>query len=151
MSTLVLQKGNRFAQTIQMVFPEGGMSELAHQGLGIVSSIMGGTGVDTKLMSVSLKGQELVQKALFGGFCVPGTLYLYTDKLRFDTIIPQFLMPLYKGIESVSLDYAQIVSIEKKRIRLIYPVLDITLKEGSCRFIAMFGGQEICDTINRHR
>lgn len=150
MSTLVLQKGN-LAQTIQMVFPEGGMSELAHKGFSIAAGIAGGTSLHSKLASVSLKGVEAVHKALYGGVCMAGTIYLYTDKLRFEPIIPEFLMPLYNGIESVSLDYSQIVSIERKRIKWVYPVLDITLKEGSCRFITLSGGQEIYDTINQYR
>jgi len=151
MSNLVLQKGGLFSPTISMVFPEGGNSELVHKGFSIASSLMGGTGLEMKVMAGAPKGQEFVQKAVFGGFCVNGTIYLYTDKLRFEPSIPEFLMPLYKGIESISLDYSEIVSLERKRLKWVYPVLDIKLKSGSCRFVTMLGGQEIHDTIERHR
>ena len=150
MSTLVLQKGSFFNPTVSMVFPDGGNSELMHKGFSIASRLAGGTGLEGKLMAQAPRAQELVQKAIFGGFCVTGTISLYTDKLRFDPAIPAFLMPLYEGIESLSLDYSRIVSLERKRLKWIYPVLDITLRDGSCRFVTMLGGQEIHDTIFRH-
>jgi hypothetical protein len=133
-----------------MIFPDGGLSEMAQSGLKIGGKILGHAG-GIMLEHVG-KFQELVHKSLVGGSSIPGLLQLYDDHLEFEPAIPKALMPLYRGIEEVRLDYGQIVSVEAKRVKLIFNIVDLQLREGHCLLQHTFasGADEIARVIKAH-
>jgi hypothetical protein len=150
MSTLLLKRGSHILQTTYMVFPEGGLSEMAELGLKVAGSAMGhGIG---KVVSYSGKAQERIHKYLLGGATIPGVLHLYTDYLEFDPAIPRILASLYRGIEKVRLDYSQVLSLETKKVKFIYNVVDLRLdNNGFCRITDMFAShaKQIAEIIRQ--
>jgi hypothetical protein len=147
MPELVLKKGGMVGG-VSMVFPEGGLSDLTDMGMKVAFSVLTHGSPLTRL--VNRKNMEALYKAVWGGIAVPGTLYLYDDRLRFECEIPKLLVPLYRDFESVSVDYSQIKRVTRKTLKLIYPAIDIELEKGLCRILAMWGTRDIYDTLTKY-
>ena len=152
MSTLIMKRGGWLGQTF-MIFPNGGFSKLTESGLKIVGKVVGHISHAGPLAEAAIehsgKLQFKIHGALVGGVSVAGVLYLFDDHLEFEPNLPKALVPLYKGIEKVTLDYSQVISVEHKRLSKVFNIVELTLQTGTCRIQELFekGCREIADTI----
>ncbi len=103
------QYGDSVTQTVNGVFPDGGIGNLAGYAMKAANTALG-AGVMNHIMDAS----TYIQKKLWGGALFPGTVYVQDDQIRFE---PSFFikLPLYQGFSAIAFPYSDISSVEKVR------------------------------------
>lgn len=107
MSELLGSFGDSITQTVNGIFPDGGVGNLAGYAIKAANSATGGSAIN-HLMD----GHSYLMKKIWGGVPFPGTVKIFTDKINF---VPSVFikLPIYKGIELISIPYNDVVSIDK--------------------------------------
>lgn len=145
MSQLIGSFGNSITQTVNGIFPEGGLGGLATYAVKAVNAVSG-----VSVANHIMDAQFYVQKKVWGGMPFPGTLKLYDDKIEF---VPSFMVkiPIYQGIQAISIPYRDIKSAEKiKKTFLKLSAVKLTLSGGEFLIAAPFATDNILAILRKY-
>jgi hypothetical protein len=142
MSTLIGTFGDGFTQTVQGVFPNGGLGTLTNIVIKTVNTVIG-----QGLVNDLMEAEQHISKTMYSGSPFPGTVKIYDDKIDF---IPSFWikLPIYQGIEALSFSYQTIQRIEKTGTGFFkLPTVKLVLDQGEFLIVAPFAARKIIDMV----
>lgn len=137
--------GDSLTQTVSGIFPDGGIGNLAGYAIKALNSSSG-----SGALNYVMDAQSYVMKKIWGGTPFPGTVTIFTDKFQFK---PSFFihLPIYQGIEEISIPFCDIQSVEKvKKGLLKISGFKINLQDSEFLVLAPFATDKIISLMKDH-